>query len=159
MISNIFFFLYFVLIHPLHLSVSDIDHNPEAKTLEITQRLFADDLEDALRQFSGEKVDVLNPADPEHLKELIGEYVQQHFIISLNEQPQALHYLGYEQEEDAMWLYFQLTEVPDFSSIGVKNTVFFEMFDDQTNIINVKKEGRIRSLKLHQEQEQGRISY
>lgn len=160
MIANVFLFLCFAAwLHPLHLSVSDIHYKPENETLEITQRLFADDLEDALREFSGEKVDVFNPRDPDHLKKIIGEYVEQNFDLSLNEQPLSLNYLGYEREEDAIWVYLEATQVPDFNSLSARNTVFFEMFDDQMNLINVKKDGRIRSLKLSPEQEQGRLSY
>jgi hypothetical protein len=160
MIANVFLFLCFATwLHPLHLSVSDIHYKPEAGTLEITQRLFADDLEDALRQFNEEKVDVFNPRDPERLEKIIGEYVMEHFALSINEKPVDLNYLGYEREEDAIWVYLEATQVPGFSSLSARNTVFFEMFDDQMNLINVKKDGRIRSLKLSPEQEHGRISY
>lgn len=159
MIANIFLFLFFSLLHPLHLSVVDIHHNPENRSLEITQRLFADDLEDALRQFTADKVDVLNPPNPEHLKKIIGDYVLQNFNLYLNDKAAKLNYLGYEREEEAIWVYFEVTKVPDFRSIEVTNTVFFEMFDDQTNLINVKKGGKIRSMKLDPDQELGRINY
>lgn len=159
MIVNIFLFLYFSFLHPLHLSVVDIHHNTENRSLEITQRLFADDLEDALRQFTGGKVDVLNPPDPDHLKKIIGDYVRQNFDLYLNDKAAKLNYLGYEREEDAIWVYLEVPKVPDFRSIEVTNTVFFEMFDDQTNLINIKKDGKIRSLKLDTGQELGRINY
>lgn len=159
MITNIFFFLYFSLLHPLHLSVSDISHNTKNNSLEITQRIFADDLEDALRNRIGGKVDVYDPADPDLLSELIGDYVKQNFRISVDNKPVTLSYIGYETEEDAVWVYFEVSKVRDFSTISVKNTVFFEMFEDQLNLINVKKNGSIRSLKLEPDNEQKSLSY
>lgn len=159
MVVNIFFFLYISLLHPLHLSVVDVHHNTQNRSLEITQRIFADDLEDALRQFTGGKVDVLNPPDPEQLKKIIGDYTLKNFSLYLNDKAARLNYLGYEQEEDAIWVYFEVSKVADFRSIEVTNTVLFEMFDDQTNLINIKKDGKIRSLKLDPDQELGRINY
>lgn len=157
--TTIFLYVYFVLFHPLHLSVCEITHNPEANSLEITQRIFADDLEDALRNRFGRKVDVYNPADPEILSEMIGDYVQQNFRISLDGRPIQLNYLGYETEEDAIWVYLEVPKVKNFKKISIRNTVFFEMFDDQLNLMNIKKEGSIRSLKLEPDQEQGSLSY
>lgn len=157
--TTIFLYVYFGLFHPLHLSVCEITHNSEANSLEITQRIFADDLEDALRNRFGRKVDVYNPADPEILSEMIGDYVQQNFRISLDGRPIQLNYLGYETEEDAIWVYLEVPKVKNFKKISVRNTVFFEMFDDQLNLMNIKKEGSIRSLKLEPDQEQGSLSY
>lgn len=159
MITTIFLYVYFGLFHPLHLSVCEITHNSVANSLEITQRIFADDLEDALRNRFGRKVDVYKPDDPETLSEMIGDYVQQNFRISLDGRPIQLNYLGYETEEDAIWVYLEVPKVKNFKKISVRNTVFFEMFDDQLNLMNINKEGSIRSLKLEPDQEQGSLSY
>ena len=159
MLTNIFLFLYISLLHPLHLSVSDIFHNTETNSLEITQRIFADDLEDALRNRAKTKVDIFNPKDPEVLSRLIGDYVRQNFSISVNSRPVELNYLGYEAEEDAIWVYLEVPKVRNFKSITVQNTVFFEMFDDQLNLINVKKNGSIRSLKLQPDKRQSSLTY
>lgn len=159
MITNIFLFLYISLFHPLHLSVSDISHNRETNSLEITQRIFADDLEDALRNRLGGKIDVFNPTDPELLSELIGDYVQQNLRVSLDSRPVRLSYLGYEREEDAIWVYLEVPKIKKFNTIMVRNTIFFEMFDDQLNLINVKKNGSIRSMKLEPDNQQASLSY
>jgi hypothetical protein len=159
MIAHIFLSFYLFLLHPLHLSVADIKHNPEAKSLEITQRLFADDLEDALRHQSGAKVDVLNPADHAHLSGLIGRYLQQNFQLQLNGKQEEAKYLGHEIEGDAVWVYMEVPNVRGLKSISVQNTVFFEMFDDQINLINVDKDGKIRSLKLSASQKRDQLNY
>jgi hypothetical protein len=159
MIAHIFLSFYLVLLHPLHLSVSDIEYNPETKSLEITQRLFADDLEDALHHQNSGKVDVLNPADPARLSALIGRYLQQNFQLQLNGKQTETKYLGYEIEGDAVWVYMEVPNVRRIKSISVQNTVFFEMFDDQVNLINVDKDGEIRSLKLSSSQKRDRLNY
>ena len=159
MIAQIFLSFYLFLLHPLHLSVSDIKYNQEAKSLEITQRLFADDLEDALRHFNGSKVDVLNPADPKQLSDLIGSYLQQNFRLQLNGKQIPVKYLGYEIDQDAVWAYMEVPNVRKVQSIGVQSTLFFELFDDQVNLVNVDKEGKIRSLKLTSSQKRDQLNY
>ena len=159
MITNILLFFYLSLLHPLHLSVCDIFHNSEKNTLEITQRIFADDLEDALRNRSNGKVDVFNPKNPEILSQLIGEYVQENFELLLNSRPIEVNYLGYEVEEDAIWVYQEAPKVRNFKSITVRSTLFFEMFDDQLNLINVKKNDTIRSLKIQEDNKQSSLTY
>ena len=159
MVANIFLFLFVSLFHPLHLSVSDIYHNPQTNSLEITQRIFIDDLEKALRQRYGRNVDIYNSEDPELLSEIIGDYVLQNFRLSLNARPVPLNYLGYEIEEDAVWVYLEAPKVRDFKNISVRNSLLFELFTDQLNLINVKKEGAIRSLKLEPDHEQDSLNY
>lgn len=159
MIATVFFFVYFNLLHPLHLSVSDIYHNQEKNTLEISQRLFVDDLEDAIRKETGGKADILQPKDPELLSQIIGKYVLQHFSVYLNKEEAPLRYLGYELEEEAVWVYLEVPGVREFKTISVRNTSFFELFDDQLNLINVKKNASIRSLKLEPEHAQDQLIY
>lgn len=158
MIAQIFlsFYLFF---HPLHLSVSDIKHNPEAKSLEIIQRLFVDDLEDALRHKNTGKVNILNPADPDRMSALISQYVQQHFQLHLNGKQAPVKFLGYEIEGDAVWAYMEVSNVRKIKSIGIQHTVFFELFDDQVNLVNVEKEGEIRSLKLTSSKKKDQLTY
>lgn len=159
MIAQIFLTLHLFLFHPLHLSVSDVVYKPESKSLEITQRLFSDDLEDALRTFSGRKVDVLNPPDPERLSALIGDYLLENFRLQLNGKPVQPNYLGYEIEGEAVWVYLEVPGVRRVREIGIQNTAFFELFDDQVNLINVEKDGEIRSLKLTPEQKFDKLRY
>lgn len=159
MIAQIFLTLHLFLFHPLHLSVSDVVYQPESNSLEITQRLFSDDLEDALRNFSGQKADVLNPPDPEQLSALIGDYLLEHFRLQLNGKPVQLNYLGYEIEGEAVWVYLEVPGVRRVREIGIQNTTFFELFDDQVNLINIEKDGEIRSLKLTPEQKFDKLRY
>ena len=56
--------------HPFFMSVIDINHNAKDATLEISVRVFSDDLEKTLQQFSKQKIDILNPAQKELIEKL-----------------------------------------------------------------------------------------
>ncbi len=159
MITSAVLFIYFTFLHPLHLSVCDIYLNEKTQSVEISQRIFADDLESALRPLLGEKTDLFKPQNPEQLSAAIGNYVMKNFRLGINNKQANINYLGYELDEDVVWVYMEVPKVQKLNKISVRNTLFFEIFDDQLNLINVKKDGRIRSMKLVEDKEEDFLSF
>lgn len=139
----------FVLLHPFHVSVCSIHHSPEEQSLQITQKIFADDLEEALSAASPTgPVDVLNPPDPDLLEVLIDNYLQNHLRITVNGQAVEATYLGHEREEMALWCYLEVSGVTDIQSLSVRSTILTDTFDDQTNIVHVEYRNALKSMKL-----------
>jgi hypothetical protein len=58
-------------VHPLHVSVTEINHNAADKTLEISCKLFTDDFEKVLSQNYKTKVDLINPPDRPAMDKLV----------------------------------------------------------------------------------------
>ena len=159
MIASVFLFLYISFLHPLHLSVCDIEFDSQNRSLEISQRIFADDLENVLRPKIGAKTDILNPVNKEQLSSAIRDYVLQNLQLQLNGKKVTPRYVGYEVDEDVVWVYMEVPNVRSLSTITVQNTLFFEVFEDQLNLINVKKDGKVRSLKLAGDQKEGTLRF
>lgn len=148
------------LAHPFHVSVCDIEVNSKNQSLEISQRIFLDDLELALRKHSGwEKLDVLNPADRKRFDKLMQEYVTGNLQVSVNGRPVVLNYLGHEMEADAMWCYIEVQGVQSVNEIAVENRILLDTYDDQVNLIHIKNGGKIRSMKLYQNNARDAIIY
>jgi hypothetical protein len=146
--------------HPLHLTVTDIELNPKNGSLEISQRVFMDDLEDAMNERYGKgRVDLYNPADPALLQELVGDFLQQHMRIKLNGRPEQPLYLGYEVEDDAIWAYFEVPKLRKLRQFEMEHTLFFNRFNDQTNLINVSAHDDLQSLKLDQDEPRGVLQW
>ena len=139
----------FALLHPFHVSVCSIHHAPDEQTLQITQKIFADDLEEALTAASTiGPVDVLNPPDSDALDALIDDYLRNHLQITVNGQVMEATYLGHEREEMALWCYLEVSGVPDIQSLSVRSTILIDTFDDQTNIVHVEYRNALKSMKL-----------
>ena len=68
--------------HPIFMSVTEIEHNSKDKTLEISCKVFTDDLEKTLRQTYKGTVDLINPKDKAAMNKLVSDYVQQHLSIT-----------------------------------------------------------------------------
>lgn len=122
--------------HAFHTSITEMRHNPKEKSFEISLRVFKDDLESVLTRDNQNKKIVLDKTDK--YDALIDKYIQKHFAV-LNTRNQRLPYqlLGKEQEGDAMWLYIELPINEAINGIKLQNDVLIDMFDDQTNIVNI----------------------
>ena len=152
MLNYIFLLFYGMngfLLHDFHLSICEIEFDKESKALEITHRIFLDDLEEALRKWSGdETVDVLNPKDKDQLQLMIGGYVLDHFSVRVNDKINVLSFVGAESEADVMYCYVEMTNVKKVKSLYVENKILMKEFDDQTNVVRFNKDGQTTSARL-----------
>ena len=148
-----------VSVHPLHISVTDIAYDEKEKELEIIMRVFTDDLETAVRAArQNESIDILSPKGAT-TDQLVKEYILPHFEVTLDGKKQDNIYLGHEVEGEAILCYIQIAKVRKWKTIGVRNAVIQEVYDDQSNLINVTVGGVVRSLRLMKNQPKGEITF
>ncbi|WP_215226548.1 DUF6702 family protein [Echinicola shivajiensis] len=122
--------------HPFYISVTDVNYNTEAKSLEIAQKIFWDDLEQALNKKYDEDLDFLHPKDLKKLNELVEAYLLENNAFEVNGNLVRIDYLGYEIEEDAAWFYMEAKNVPMPKKVKITNKVLVSDFQEQQNMIN-----------------------
>ncbi|HYG20278.1 MAG TPA: DUF6702 family protein [Ohtaekwangia sp.] len=136
-------------VHPLHISVTEIEFDEKEKSLEIMMRVFIDDLETTMRQRTGDQeLDILQPKGGQTLDQLMSAYLNERFRISLDAKAQKAGYLGHERDGDAFIFYIEVTNVKKWSTIQVQNDIITEVYDDQSNLVHVTARGTIRSMRL-----------
>jgi len=146
---TVLFHLYFYLFpHPFHVSICEIDHDEKTNALQITHRIFLDDLEEGLNAFYNENLDLLNPKDPDKINRLVEDYLSSRFAVIVNGKVKKIDYLGNEMGKDVMWCYMEITKVKKLNTIEIEDKVLFETFDNQSNIIHVDYRNQIKSLRL-----------
>ncbi|WP_057938958.1 DUF6702 family protein [Algoriphagus resistens] len=124
-----------VFAHPFHLSLTEIRWNKDTKKLEISQKIFWDDLEIALSGYHNESIDFLNPANKEKLHKQIQSYLLEQNTIWIEESVVPINFIGYEVEEDAAWFYLESELVKKPTSLKVKNSLLVTNFPDQKNVV------------------------
>ena len=135
--------------HPFHVSVTDIEHDAEAKSIQVSHRIFLDDLEVGLKKYHNiEKLDTYEPESQEQLDSLIGAYLKKKVLFLINGESKAFNYLGSELEGDARWCYYEIENVEQVDEAEVTNVALMEVFDDQQNIVHFKSKGKLKSYKL-----------
>jgi hypothetical protein len=135
-------------VHPMHVSVTEIEMNDKEKRLEIMMRVFIDDLEVTLRRnFKQPTLDVIEPKG-QTLDELMQSYLKTKFQVTLDGKPQVVKYLGHERDHEAFVFYIEVEKVKKWKAIQVQNSIITEIYDDQSNLVHVTVAETVRSLRL-----------
>lgn len=137
-----------VSFHPFHVSVTEIEHNASDKSLEISCKIFTDDFETALTDLYKTKVDLINPPKKAAMDSLVKRYLLSHLSLRVNGRPVTMTYVGFENEKEAAYSYFEVDNVSSMSKLDITNSIMYEKFDDQVNIMHVKLNGERKSTKL-----------
>lgn len=137
------------LLHPIHVSVTEIEFDHKDKALEIMMRVFIDDFELAMRNhLKRPELDILNPGKGTSVDTLVAAYLHDHFKITLDGKVQTTRYLGHEREADAFIFYVEVRNVSAWKSITIRNDVIMSTYDDQSNIVHVFVNDKVKSLRL-----------
>lgn len=147
LISFVTFFMVTVA-HPFHVTVCEIEHDTSTKALQVSQRMFLDDLEQTLDKTYHVRMDIMHPDDKQLRDSLIQDYVLSHLTITVDGKPRKRAYIGHEIEDDVMWCYVEYYGVKKLESVDITNTVFFDVYDDQSTIVHVKYNGETKSKRL-----------
>ena len=89
---------YLSLVHPLFVAVTEINHNAQEKTLEISCKAFTDDLEKSIEKSTNQKVDLFNVKDKAVAEKAITEYFRKHLILKADGKAVQFELIGFERE-------------------------------------------------------------
>lgn len=134
LIGPLFLFVCFSFKHAFHTSIAEVKYNPKADSYEISLRVFTDDLETALA--AANHLKEVKSDDP-HTDALVNVYVRKHFAWVKGKEVLPLVYIGNEQELDATWIYLELPNASQTNDFNLLNNLFMELFEDQSNIVNI----------------------
>lgn len=139
--------------HPFFVSVVEVEHNAQEQILEISCKIFTDDFEKTLRLNNrGAAVDLINPKDKAAMNRLIMAYVQNHLSIKANDKAQPMEFIGFEKQEEAIYSYWQINQVPSVKKISVSNSLLYDYKKEQTNIVHAIVGGVRKTTKLNHPQ-------
>ena len=141
-----FFFLIFssFLEHKYYVSTSLFNFS-ENSSLQITLRIFKDDLSNAISDtYLDQKTDDLNLIDELYFKQ-VDKYINSKISILIDDKKFEMDYLGLETKNDMYVCYLEIENLPIYSNMVISNKILFEIFDDQQNIIHVKRNDKRQS--------------
>lgn len=155
LIYSLFFFL-----HPIHISVSEINYSEKDKALQITSRIFIDDLELSIRaERKEDELDLIEPKNGLTTEKMVSDYVLKHMAVKLDGKLQKLKFLGMELEEPALICYIEIENVKKFKIIEVRNDIIMETHEDQSSIVHVTYKGPVKSMRLMRNNPVGSITF
>ncbi|HEV2863560.1 MAG TPA: DUF6702 family protein [Pyrinomonadaceae bacterium] len=125
--------------HKFYASLAQVEYNAETGTVEVSLRVFADDLELALTRRAGREVKLGRTKDSDRL---VAEYLREKFELKNRAgETKELRLVGVEVEREEAWLYFEAEMPEGLAGARLRDHVLFELFAKQVNVVDFKWTG------------------
>ncbi len=119
--------------HNFHVSYGRMAVQGRSATLQV--RFFKDDLEKTLAAAAGRPTFSLAPT--EAVEAAFSRYLGAHFVVTAEGRAVAGRVVASGEENDMWWYRVQYDAPSDFRSLHLRNTLLFDTFDDQRNIVRL----------------------
>lgn len=128
-----------VAAHKFHASFATLNYNEQTKSVEVTMRIFPDDLEAALSKQLGRSVKLDKSRES---SQMIMNYLRKTFELKKGGRLQAFRWIGMELGVDSAWLYFESKMPLGVVGAQIRSQFLCELYDDQTNVVSIKYKGK-----------------
>lgn len=122
--------------HRYHTSLTRMDYNQREKLVEVSIQLFTHDLEQVLEKLTKKRIDLEKTAK---IDGLIFDYLKTNFVIKdKNGAAKNPVWVGKELKADAALIYLEIPLEAEPSNFSLQNSIFFESFPEQTNLVTAR---------------------
>ena len=132
-------FLGLLLEHDFFVSILTIRHLPTTRTLDLTWRMTAHDVEHVL----SDRATLQLGSAHEHPKadSLLNAYFMEHLALSRNGEPLTWAWVGKELDGETLYAYLQVDSISTPEGLVVTNTLLQDVFGEQQNLVHVEGGG------------------
>ncbi len=145
--------------HKFYVSVTQIDYVPNKKRVEITSRIFIDDLEKALEKKFKKKFYLSSTKEIENSELLIKEYLREKIKITINKKAQNVEYLAREVEGDVLIFYTKIAISKKINTFEIYNSLLTDIYKEQQNIVHLNINGNKNSFLFTNSETNQKIDY
>ena len=154
LISLTLLFCYNLDEHPLRLSLCEIEYFSETSIISINLKLFLTDVNEAiLFDPNNNELAFCQPNESTNANQMLLDYVNRYFYVKVNEESIPLEIknkrLSGEDENTALWIYLEHSQLDELKSIEIKNAIFTDLFFDQNNIVYIHLNNQSNSVMLN----------
>ncbi len=138
-------------IHKFYMAIYQIDYVPQKKRIQITSRIFVDDLNAAIEKKYHVKTN-LGTAQESAQDELnLKKYLAEKFFLKVNGVVKPMTFLSKEVETNVLICYFRIPDISKITNLEIENSALTEWNPEQQNIIQANITGEKQSLMLTSE--------
>jgi hypothetical protein len=135
--------------HPYYISLTEIRIDTTTKNIQISCRMFTDDLQDALyRNYDFKKELIPGEAD-QPTQIILDKYIQERLKVIVGKEIAEVKIIGYEVEEESTWCFFEGSIKSNATKITVKNSLLYDFLPGQVNMIHCYLQKSRKSYKLN----------
>lgn len=150
----------FVTAHKFYVSVTNIGYSEKEDALQITCRIFIDDLESVLEERYGFKGHLATDQESETANAFIEKYLKTKFEVHIDDEDMIYEFLGKKYDNDVVICYIEIPKIDlkTKSSIRIRNEILTDLFDEQQNIIHFRVNGTKKSFVLTKSDTNGMLN-
>jgi hypothetical protein len=156
-----FFSILFALnahLHPVHVSVLNIDYSKGKPTIDLSFKVFSSDIELAVAHNYNVALNLTRFNEDSTNTTQINKYVSQLFTIQINNnEPSKLVLKKKEINEDAVWLYYTIPVKKKVKELLIRNLLLMDIYMDQTNLVIVSINGEETGYKFDYKKQEFKI--
>ncbi len=140
----------FTTAHKFYVSVTNIGYSEKNDALQITSRVFIDDLDQLLK----ERYDVVAKLSTDEESKLADAYLEKYlrtkFVVEINGENKPYEIIGRKYDNDVCVFYLELAAIdfPSVKSIQIQNEMLTDLFDEQQNVVHFKINEKKKSFVL-----------
>jgi hypothetical protein len=146
-------------IHKFYMGIYQVNYAPEKKMLQITSRIFIDDLNDALGKKYNKKVYLGTEKESPEEMILLKKYFLEKFSVKVNGQSKLINFMSKELEGDILICYCNVKEIAKINSLEIFNTVLIDWNTEQQNITHINVLGEKKSILFTDSNRNGMLKY
>lgn len=130
-------------------SMTKVDYIDGSKTLKFTTKLNTTHISQAV------KIDPNTAAFEAEVK----KYVNNNVDVSVNGASKTLTFTGSQVNGESVWVYYEISNVSEISSLKVRNSILIGQFPRQVNIMNVTYKGNLKTINFQKGKETAEVSF
>lgn len=156
----LFYSITFANDHKFYVAMFVVEQNKQYKELEITSRIFIDDLEKAINKKHDVHLNLNSKKQHPEAKKYIAGYLENKLRISFLKTSPATKLLDFSFENDVLIAYLKVPYGDiNLSSITITNNVLTEIYSDQQNIMHITVNAKKSSILFTQNNPTTTITY
>lgn len=132
--------------HKFYVGVFQIDYLKEKKAVQITARLFIDDLEKALYKKHNKHFYLTTKDEISDANSYIASYLSEKLKIKINNKVQTLQFLFKEQENNIVICYLKINFKDNMKELDISNTILSDIFKGQQNLVHLNINGNKKTI-------------
>jgi hypothetical protein len=121
----------------------------EQESVQIISRIFIDDLEKALQTNYDEFLVLSYKDEAPIISTYIERYLQDHIKLKINNEAVTFNFIGKEYEGDIARCYLEVENVKYIETLEITNSILFDLFNAQQNIVKTKINSKNKSVILN----------
>lgn len=157
LLSRIYCTIIIANLHAFHVSVCEVYHNADTHSLEISMKIFIDDLELAIKNQGINDFSLVTTNDKYIIDFQLEKYIKDQFKIKVNSKEANLKFVGFEFKGYEILCYLEATRIDEINSVEIENSILLELFDSQINLTHFQYKDKMKSIKTTRDMRSGII--